>query len=214
MSDIESELGRGANIAASEPSRAGSSSLAIVKILNDHAGESGELSASIARQRGVLDMRFKAKVIASGNAAGVEVPKDLVKALGPSARPLIADTINGHTWRSRVAFMRGQCLVGISAANRVASGIGEGDLVVVDIEPDTEPRDLEEPKDLAKALDDDERARAAFDVLPFGLKRRHVAAIEEAKTAETRQRGLAKLVTTLRSERPRGASGKKRRRGA
>ena len=90
--------------------------------------------------------------------------------------------------------MRGQHLVGISAANRAASGIAEGDVVEVDLELDTEPREVTEPPDLAKALNDDPEARAAFDRLPYGLKRRHVAAIEEARdlrssTTQDRQAG-------------------------
>jgi uncharacterized protein YdeI (YjbR/CyaY-like superfamily) len=97
--------------------------------------------------------------------------------------------------------MRGQCLVGISAANRVASGIAEGDIVVVDLKLDTAPRVVAQPPDLAKALHDDPIARAVFDRLPFGLKRKHVAAIDGAKTSETRQRRIAKLVATMRSDR-------------
>jgi hypothetical protein len=146
-------------------------------------------------------MKFRAKVIPSGNATAVEVPIDVLEALGSGARPLIAVTVNGHTWRSRVALMRGQCLVGISAANRAASGIGEGDIVEVSLKLDTEPRVVRAPPDLAKALKDDPEARAAFDGLPYGLKRKHVAAIEEAKTSEVRQRRIAKLVTVMRAER-------------
>jgi uncharacterized protein YdeI (YjbR/CyaY-like superfamily) len=97
--------------------------------------------------------------------------------------------------------MRGQCLVGISAANRVASGIAEGDIVVVDLKLDTSPRVVAQLPDLAKALHDDPIARAVFDRLPFGLKRKHVAAIDGAKTSETRQRRIAKLVATMRSDR-------------
>jgi hypothetical protein len=147
-------------------------------------------------------MKFKARVIPSGNATGVEVPKDLVEALGSGARPPIAITINRHTWRSRVAVMRGQCLVGISAANRAASGIVEGDIVVVDLELDTASRIVAQPPDLSKALRGDREARAAFERLPFGLKRKHVAAIEGAKTPETRQRRIARLVASM-SERSR-----------
>jgi hypothetical protein len=146
-------------------------------------------------------MKFRAKVIPSGNATGVEIPTDVVKALGSGPRPLIAVTINGHTWRSRVALMRGQCLVGISAANRAASGIAEGEVVEVDLELDTEPRVVPEPADLARGLDDDPEARAAFDRLPYGLRRRHVAAIEEAKATEVRQRRIARLVAAMRSDR-------------
>ena len=144
-------------------------------------------------------MKFRAKVIPSGNATAVEVPTDVMKALGSGPRPLIAVTVNGHTWRSRVALMRGQRLVGISAANRAASGIAEGDVVEVDLKLDTEPRVVPEPPDLAKALNDDPEARAAFERLPYGLRRKHVAAIEEAKTPEVRQRRIAKLVATMRS---------------
>jgi hypothetical protein len=145
-------------------------------------------------------MKFKAKVIPSGNATGVEVPEKVVTALGSAARPAIAITINGHTWRSRLALMRGQHLVGISAANRVASGIAEGDVVTVDLKLDTEPRTVDEPSDLAAALNGDAKARAAFDRLPFGLRRKHVALIEEAKSAETRERRITKLVGTIRSD--------------
>jgi hypothetical protein len=144
-------------------------------------------------------MKFRAKVIPSGNATGVEIPTDVMKAIGSGSRPLIAVTINGHTWRSRVASMRGKHLVGTGAANRAASGIAEGDVVEVELELDTEPRVVPEPPDLAKALNDDPEARAAFDRLPYGLKRKHVAAIEEAKTSEVRQRRIAKLVATMRS---------------
>ena len=93
--------------------------------------------------------------------------------------------------------MRGQCLIGISAANGLASGIAEGDVVMVALELDSEPRVVHEPPDLATALNDDPRARAAFERLPFGLKRRHVVALEEAKGVETRQRRIARLVTTI-----------------
>jgi len=147
-------------------------------------------------------MKFKTRVIPSGNATGVEIPKDVVDALRSGARPPITVTINGHTWRSRVAVMRGQRLVGISAANRVASGIAEGDIVVVDLKLDSAPRVVAQPPDLGKVLRHDPEARAAFDRLPFGLKRKHVAAIEGAKAPATRQRRIAKLVASM-SERSR-----------
>jgi uncharacterized protein YdeI (YjbR/CyaY-like superfamily) len=144
-------------------------------------------------------MKFRAKVIPSGNATAVEIPTDVMRTLGSSPRPLITVTINGHTWRSRVAKMYGQYLVGISAANRTASGIAEGEIIEIDLKLDTEPRVVSEPSDLAKALNEYPEARATFDRLPYGLKRKHVSSIEEAKTPEVRQRRIAKLVKTMRS---------------
>lgn len=143
-------------------------------------------------------MKFRAKVIPSGNAAGVEVPAEVMQSLGPESRPPVAITINGHTWRSRVASMRGHHLIGISAANRAAAGIAERDFVDVELQLDSEPREVPLPAELADALNDAPEAKAAFDRMPFGLKRKFLTEIEEAKTLDVRQRRTAKLVANLK----------------
>ncbi|OEO29219.1 hypothetical protein VW23_026600 [Devosia insulae DS-56] len=142
-------------------------------------------------------MQFRAVVIPSGNATAVELPDDVMRSLGPEARPPISITINGHSWRSRVAIKNGQRLVGISAAQRTAAGIEAGQTVEIDITLDTAQREVEEPDDLKAALDGDPVARAGFDKLPFGLKAKHVRDIEAAKTPEVRTRRIGKLVETL-----------------
>jgi hypothetical protein len=142
-------------------------------------------------------MKFKAVLIASGNATAVEIPERVMQALGPEARPAVTITINGHTWRSRVAAMRGSKLIGISAAHRAAAGIGEGETIALDAMLDTSPRDVDEPADLATAFDAVPGARAAFDRLAFGLRQKHVRTIEEAKSPEVRARRIARLVETL-----------------
>ena len=141
---------------------------------------------------------FRATVVPAGNATGAEVPVEVVEALGQGKRPLVSITINGHSWRSRIASKGGRYLVGISAANRTAAGIAEGDEISVRLELDTEPRDVDEPPDLASALDADPTIRAAFDRLPFGLRRKHVNDIEAAKAEQTRQRRIRRLVQSLR----------------
>lgn len=144
-------------------------------------------------------MKFMAKIIPSGNATGVEVPDHVVQALGPQGRPPISITINGHTWRSRVTAMRGQRLIGISAAHRMAAGIHEGDIIEVEVEIDEAPRIVIEPTDLAEALNSCPNARTSFDRLPFGLRQKHVTAIENARSAAVRERRISKLVATLKS---------------
>ncbi len=142
-------------------------------------------------------MKFKAKIVPSGNATAVEVPNTVMEKLNAGSRPLVVVAINGHTWRSRVAAMRGMHLIGISAANRKASAISEGDLVEVLVELDAEPRVVEEPEDVAFALDKRKALRTAFEALPFGLRRKYIVGIEEAKSPETRLRRIAKLVGEL-----------------
>ncbi len=142
-------------------------------------------------------MKFRAMVIPSGNATAVEIPASVMTAIGPEARPPVAVTVNGHSWRSRVARMRGQCLIGISAANRTAAGIAEGESIEVDLELDRERREVALPPDVAAALDSEPALRAAFERVPFGLRRKQVADIESANGPEVRQRRIAKLLATL-----------------
>jgi uncharacterized protein YdeI (YjbR/CyaY-like superfamily) len=74
--------------------------------------------------------------------------------------------------------------------------------VDVDLELDTEPREIAVPPDLADALDRDLDARRAFDALSYSGRQRLVLPVEQAKTAETR-RHVARAVEELRAGRHR-----------
>jgi hypothetical protein len=145
-------------------------------------------------------MTFRATVELGGKTAtGIEVPEDLVAALGSSRRPPVTVTIGGHSYRTTVARMGGRFLVPLSAENRTAAGVAAGDLVDVDIEPDTAPREVDVPADLAEALARDDAARATFDGLSFTNRKEWVRWVEQAKKAETRATRLAKTVESLRA---------------
>jgi hypothetical protein len=121
-----------------------------------------------------------------------------VESLGQGKRPRVRITLNGHSWKSRVAIMRGRYLLGLSNANRRAAGVVTGDEVEVELEFDPEPRVVIVPADFARALNADPIARTAYDRLPDGRKREHVRAIESAKKPETRMRRIEKALATLR----------------
>lgn len=80
---------------------------------------------------------------------------------------------------------------------RFPQGIREGDEIEMTLELDTEPRVVDLPPDVSEALDADPAIRAAFDRLPFGLRRKHVRDIEQAKADTTRQRRIDRLVDSL-----------------
>ncbi|MEU6673969.1 YdeI/OmpD-associated family protein [Streptomyces sp. NPDC046925] len=143
-------------------------------------------------------MKFRALVEPPEPMRGLEVPPEVVEALGGGARPPVTITVNGHSWRSRVAIMRGRHLLGLSNANRQAAGVTIGDEVSVELELDTEPRVVVEPADFARALKDDPDARAAYDGLSDSRKREHVRTIESAKKPETRSRRIEKVLAALR----------------
>jgi hypothetical protein len=149
-------------------------------------------------------MRFRAVIEQAGKTAtGFEVPTKVVEGLGAGKRPPVRVTINGHTYRSTVASMGGRFMVGVSAENRAAAKVAGGDVVDVDLELDTAPREVTMPKDLAAALKKDARAKATFDSLSNSNKGWHVQSIEGAKTEETRQRRIAKSIAALHDGKPR-----------
>jgi hypothetical protein len=149
-------------------------------------------------------MRFHTTILQSGKTAtGIEIPEEIVTALGAGRRPAITVTINGFTYRSTIAVMGGAYMVGVNADNRAGAGVKGGDEVDVDIELDTLPREVAVPAELAAALDADPVARRTFDGLSNSNKSWHTYQVENAKTDETRQRRIAKSIEALRAGRPR-----------
>lgn len=152
-------------------------------------------------------MKFRALLEQNGKTAtGLEVPEAVVEGLGGGRRAAVVVRINGHSYRSSIAVMGGRVLVGVSAENRAAADVSAGDLLDVDLTLDTAPREVSVPDDLAKALSKAPLAKKAFDALTYSNKRRYVMAIDAAKTAETRDRRIAKTVTEL-GGRPRRSPG-------
>jgi hypothetical protein len=143
-------------------------------------------------------MRFRATVEQSGKTAtGIQVPPEVVASLGSSKRPAVLVTIGSHTYRSTVASMGGVFMLPLSAENRASAGVAAGDEVDVDLELDSAPREVTLPLDFAAALDAEPEARRFFDALSYSNQRRHVLAIEDAKTDETRRRRIDKAVASL-----------------
>ncbi len=147
-------------------------------------------------------MKFRAEVEPPEPMRGLAVPERVVEALGGGTRPPVTITINGHSWRSRIAVMRGRSLVGLSTANRRIAGVTTGEEVEVEVELDVEPRVVVEPADFARALDADPVARATYDRLSYSHRRRHVLAIEGAKQPETRVRRIESAMADLRGSAP------------
>ena len=143
-------------------------------------------------------MRFHAIIALHGKSAtGIEVPADVVAALGQGKRPKVTVTINGYSYPSTIGVMGGLSLIPVSADVRAKAGVAAGDEVDIDLVPDAAPRTVEVPADLAAALAGVPAARQAFDKLSYSGQQRYVLGIEQAKTAETRRRRVEKAVTEL-----------------
>jgi hypothetical protein len=147
-------------------------------------------------------MRFRATIELGGKTAtGFPVPDEVVAALGAGKRPAVHVTIGSYTYRTTIATIGGRFLVPLSAENRAAAGVAAGDEVDVQIEADTNPRDVAVPADLADALNRDRQARDFLDTLAYTHRKEWVRWIEDAKKPETRANRLTATLEALRSDR-------------
>jgi hypothetical protein len=127
----------------------------------------------------------------------MQVPPEIVAALASGKKPAVRVTLRGYTYRSTIASMGGVFMLPVSAEVRAGSGVAAGDEVEVEVELDTQPREVELPADFAEALNQDEAARRCFAGLSYSNQLRYVLSIQDAKTPETRQRRIAKSVSEL-----------------
>jgi hypothetical protein len=143
-------------------------------------------------------MEFRTTVTLGGKTAtGLQVPDEVVTALGAGKRPPVVVTVGGHTYRSTVAPMGGAFWIPLSAEHREAAGLAAGDEVDVVVEHDAAPREVALPDDLAAAFDDDVRAR--FDALAPSHRKEWVRWVEEAKKPETRAARVEKTTESIRA---------------
>jgi hypothetical protein len=133
-----------------------------------------------------------------GNNVGIVVPEDIVLSFGRGKRVPVVVTVNGdYTYRNTISSMGGQYLISFNAATRAATGCSAGDEVEVTLELDDAPRTVTVPDPLAAGLADNPAAATAWAALPYSKQRQHAESITSAKTDETRDRRVRKVLDTL-----------------
>ncbi|MFL6100638.1 MAG: YdeI/OmpD-associated family protein [Actinomycetales bacterium] len=126
----------------------------------------------------------------------VECPFDATKEFG-EARPTVVGTVNGAAYRTRLMRYAGKTVMGLTKQIRETVGADVGDELVIEIEKDTAPRDVDVPEELAMALASDAPAQKVFDSLAFTHRKEYAQWIAEAKRPETRERRVAKALEML-----------------
>lgn len=133
-----------------------------------------------------------------GRNVGIVVPDDVLASLGRGKRvPVVVTIDGGYTFRSTTAVMGGRNLISFNSTIRADTGRGAGDEVEVTLEVDDAPREVEVPPALQAELDADPVAAAAWVKLAPSRRKADAALIADAKTDETRDRRLAKLLERL-----------------
>lgn len=128
----------------------------------------------------------------------VECPFDAAKEFG-EARPPVVGTVNGAPYRTRLMRYGGKTVLGLTKQIRETIGADLGDELVIEIEKDNAPREVDIPEELAMALASDAPAQKVFDGRAFTHRKEYAQWIAEAKRPETRERRVAKALEMLTS---------------
>lgn len=143
--------------------------------------------------------RFRAELIKDDNstATAIDIPFDVEKVFGKRGRVPVRGTINGFPYRSSIFFMGGKHFMVVNKQMREGAQVNAGETVSVVMERDDEPRTIEAPPDLARALKANKTAQAAWDKASFTHRKEYALAIEAAKKPETRARRVEKAIAEL-----------------
>jgi hypothetical protein len=131
-----------------------------------------------------------------GNTVGIAVPENVMAKLGPGKRYPVIVTIGDYSYRNTVGWYKGAFRIGVSAEHRAAAGVAGGDEVDVTLELDGAPREYEIPEELAASLRD-AGVLEKFEALSFSKQRGFGEPWAAAKTQQTRDKNLEKIVAAL-----------------
>jgi hypothetical protein len=146
----------------------------------------------------VGEVNLTGELVSRGPAAAFVLDDEQVATVGEGAKrfPVVA-TVNGYTWRTSVARMGGEFLVGLNKEVRTGAGVAAGDIVTVELKLDTEPRTVEVPPALVEAFQADPEAKVSYDGLAFTHRKEFARWIAEAKREETRERRVVQALEML-----------------
>jgi hypothetical protein len=139
----------------------------------------------------------------SGTWTYADIPFDVERAFGKKGQVKVKGTVNGVGFLSSLMpHGDGTHFLVVNRSTRDAAKIKEGAKVRIVIEADSEPRLIQAPPDLERALAKNKSAAASWEKLAPSHKKEYVLWITEAKKEETRQRRIEKAVAKIAEDGP------------
>lgn len=152
---------------------------------------------------------FTTTIVRNGSMCAIPLTFDPRDVFGKVRAP-VKVTVNGYTFRSTIAAMGGPPCVPLRRSNREAARLEGGETLDVRLELDVEPRDVDPPADLVRALKKAPGAWPRWRALSYTNRRESVEGIEGAKKPETRARRIAAAVRQASGAATRDAAGEAR----
>ena len=145
-----------------------------------------------------MSVTYKTTVIGHGNHAALEIPDEILKALGANKRAPLKITINGYTYQNTATGVDGKCMVVFPSKDREGAKAKAGDLVEVTLELDAGYREVEMHPELVEALAS-VGLRELFDALSYSKRKEFARQVNEAKADETRAKRIVKVLDSFRA---------------
>ena len=145
-----------------------------------------------------MRVTYETQVIGEGNHASILIPQWVLDELKTNKRAPLKVTINGHTYRSTAVGVAGECRVVFPAADREAANAKAGDDIRVTLELDAGYREVDVPSELAIELDTQGLVEA-FSGLSYSKRKEFARQVSDAKTAETKERRVLKVIEAIRN---------------
>ncbi len=141
---------------------------------------------------------YRTTVIGNGNHAALEVPEEILKELGTNKRAPLKVTINGYTFQTTATGVGGKCMIPFAMKDREGSKTKAGDEIQVTVELDSGHREVDMHPELVQAL---KKAKLfeTFEARTYSKRKEFARQVNEAKTNETRERRIQKVLESLRS---------------
>lgn len=132
------------------------------------------------------------------NAGYIEFPYNVEEEFGIMGRVPIKASFDGVPYRGSLVKMGTDChIAGLTKEIREQIGKSFGDMVHVVLTHDTEPRVVEIPSEVKRAMDKHPAVKRVFDKLSYTHQNEYVRWITAAKKKETKERRLAKMIDML-----------------
>ena len=144
-------------------------------------------------------VRFTVELVKRGQTLCFELPEAASSKLVHRGRVPISGSLNSFPVHTSIfPDDDGGHFMTVSPDIQRMAGVKAGDHVKVILDLASQPRTVEVPGDLARALERVAAAQEAFERLAYSHQREYVEWIEEAKRPETRARRIEKTVERLR----------------
>jgi hypothetical protein len=144
------------------------------------------------------EQRFSARIYKLGINPCVDVPSRVSEAFGKRGYVPVKGTLNGHSIHATLTPKGGgRHRLYINGDMRTRAGVDVGDRVDIGLSIDPQPRKVLMPEELARALKQNRRAKAAFGRLPPSRQKEILTYLNWLKRPDTLKRNIEKVVAIL-----------------